>query len=393
MDRMVHVKPPKEANEKGKLWLLLKCLYGLKDASRQWYLKIADRLTQLGFKKSYYDGALFYLIKDGKLIGLVGLHVDDFLHSGNSHCCKVIMPQILNQFKVGKSESQEFMYTGSFLKQDDTGITIDQAAYINAIPSPKADAKRLMDMDKEMSQEELTDLRRVTGIINWSTRSTRPDLAFEMINLSTKFKGGKVKDLAQAYKVLAQLKKVTTTIKISMLGDFSQCQLWCYTDAAYRNLNDQVDSCGGYIIFIVNTEDGRCAPIDWRSNKIKRKVHSTLGAETLSLNIGLDAVIGISKQISEMTAGKVVLQIKIITDNKSARDAVYSESNLTERVLRGDIAIIQEMIEERVIEEIRWVDGKFMLADALTKRGGKGPMLMKVLQEGRLEQETLQLIK
>ncbi|MCP3661064.1 MAG: hypothetical protein GY696_00990 [Gammaproteobacteria bacterium] len=35
LTRQVYVKPPKEVNQPDKLWLLIKCLYGLRDASCQ----------------------------------------------------------------------------------------------------------------------------------------------------------------------------------------------------------------------------------------------------------------------------------------------------------------------------------------------------------------------
>ena len=37
LERDVYIKPPKEAELKGKVWKLKKCLYGLNDASRQFY--------------------------------------------------------------------------------------------------------------------------------------------------------------------------------------------------------------------------------------------------------------------------------------------------------------------------------------------------------------------
>ena len=38
MQRAVYLRPPKEADDTGSLWRLKKCLYGLSDASRQFYL-------------------------------------------------------------------------------------------------------------------------------------------------------------------------------------------------------------------------------------------------------------------------------------------------------------------------------------------------------------------
>ena len=103
----------------------------------------------------------------------------------------------------------------------------------------------------------------------------------------------------------------------------------------------------------MNTKSGLCAPIDWKANKIKRKVASTLAAETISLGTALDAAVGIRDMIVEITGGKVTLQIKALVDNKSCRDAVYSTTSVTERRLRAEIAVIKELEEEKIISEVK----------------------------------------
>ena len=392
LERIVHVEPPKEAKIADKIWKLLKCLYGLKDASRQWYLKVKGKLQELGFKKSSHDAALFYLVKDGSLQGFIGLHVDDFLHAGNTFFNSEIMPQILSLFKVGKAEVGEFVYTGFRMKQTAECIILDQKDYVKGIDVPNLDAKRLLRKEDEMTQDELTILRKLTGILNWAVRATTPEFSFDLIEQSTHFKGGKVKDLAHAQKTLAKLLQANASIKISAIKDLANAQIWLYCDAAFRNLNDKTDSCGGYIVLIVDTKTGLCAPIDWKSNKIKRKVNSTLGAETLTLVWGLDAAIGIRKQLKELSNGKFDLPIKAITDNRSARIAVYSESEVTERELRADIAMVKEKIEQGMVTEIKWIRGKHMIADVLTKKGVDKLPILQILQEGRISAEDLALI-
>ena len=59
LDRHVYLKPPVEANSKGKLWKLNKCVYGLCDASRHWYLKVHDIMIQHGAQVSNLDRANF----------------------------------------------------------------------------------------------------------------------------------------------------------------------------------------------------------------------------------------------------------------------------------------------------------------------------------------------
>ena len=93
-----------------------------------------------------------------------------------------------------------------------------------------------------------------------------------------------------------------------------------------------------------------------------------------------------------MTNGKIDLVVRAITDNRSSRDAIYSESEVEERMLRADIAIIKDMIEDGTILEVRWVEGKEMLADLLTKKGVKKDPLLDVIQNAAIPKKALDLI-
>ena len=59
-----------------------KSAYGLYDVSREWYLAVRKELLDIGMVPLSGDDAVFYLIRNGKLIGLCLLHVDDFLTGG-----------------------------------------------------------------------------------------------------------------------------------------------------------------------------------------------------------------------------------------------------------------------------------------------------------------------
>ena len=77
IDRVVHLKPPPEVNS-NKVWCLLKAIYGLNDASRQWYMRVLEVLIESGMQMSTLDEALFYWTSDSVLQGLIAIHVDDF---------------------------------------------------------------------------------------------------------------------------------------------------------------------------------------------------------------------------------------------------------------------------------------------------------------------------
>merc|ERR1712236_51225 len=49
LDREVFVRPPKDQEKEGKIWKLLKPLYGLDDASRKFYLIVKETLQKLPY--------------------------------------------------------------------------------------------------------------------------------------------------------------------------------------------------------------------------------------------------------------------------------------------------------------------------------------------------------
>ena len=57
---------------------LKKSIYGLKQASRQWYLKFDSTIRKFGFQENVEDNCVYVKSKNGKYIFLV-LYVDDIL--------------------------------------------------------------------------------------------------------------------------------------------------------------------------------------------------------------------------------------------------------------------------------------------------------------------------
>ena len=118
MDRDVYIKPPKEAElQKGKVWKLKKCLYGLNDASRKFYLSIREILLSNGCRQSAGDPSFFYVRESDELIGVIVSHIDDFLHAGNEYFeNKVIKPLTDHRER-------------SYVQNDDRRYPVDSRSY------------------------------------------------------------------------------------------------------------------------------------------------------------------------------------------------------------------------------------------------------------------------
>ena len=384
LEREVIIKPPKEANSEGKLWRLRKCLYGLSDASRMWYLKIEERLKLLNFQQSKMDHGLFFFKREGEIEGIVGLHVDDFFHLGSDFFEKEIMPKVLNGIAVGKCEKESFSYTGFEINQFSDHIVLEQRTYIENMEIPSLDRDVFRDNQRPLNDGERTLLRKMTGMLNWVVRATRPDLSFYLIELSTKFTSGTVADLKQARKLLCDVKNNPAQIIFPKLGKLSDLSLEIFTDAAHRNLNEGEGSTGAYVILISNRSNHKASPLDWQTKKIKRVVHSSLAAEALSLNLGLEAGIAMTILFSEILGKEGKIRILGHCDNQPTCNAIYSTKLVDDKRLRAEIGGIKEMIESKQVWSVDWVKGEGQLADCMTKAGVKGEKLRKVLSTGKL---------
>lgn len=107
---------------------LNKSLYGLKQANRQWYIKLSDFLSSLHFKQSYADTSLFTLNQDGHTVVLL-VYVDDIILAGDSSVLlKQIKQQLHNKFSI-KDLGAIHYYLGIEFLRNKSGLCISQRKY------------------------------------------------------------------------------------------------------------------------------------------------------------------------------------------------------------------------------------------------------------------------
>ncbi|GKD62640.1 retrovirus-related pol polyprotein from transposon TNT 1-94 [Tanacetum coccineum] len=105
-----------------------KSLYGLKQANRQWFIKLIDFLKVFGFHQSYADTSLFTLTNGSSFTALL-IYVDDILLTGNDTATIKLIKQQLNlTFSIKDLQSLHY-YLGVEILQNSTGLVMSQRKY------------------------------------------------------------------------------------------------------------------------------------------------------------------------------------------------------------------------------------------------------------------------
>ena len=378
--REVYLRPPPEANCKG-LWKLRKTVYGLGDASRKFFLKAKKELRNLGCDQSKLDPAVFYWKNKGHVEGVFVTHVDDFYYGGTRQFCEKVVSPLKTVFHLSSEHSQSFKYVGFEVVQEDDRITFSQNEYVSEILPIKITKERESMKNDTLTKTEQTEIKRRCGQLNWLTTHTRPDLSFDLAELSGRTTSLTVNDITKINKLIGKVKSSDTRIVFPRLSDVEDVKLAVYADASLGNLPDG-GSQGGHVIFLVDS-DGACAPITWQSVRIRRVVRSTIAAETLAMADALDAAILIEAMWKEMAGPQCKISIEGITDCHSLFDAVNSSKALTDKRLRIEMAMLREM-QDKDEMNLSWTETHNQLADVLTKRGVNPLKLQKVLSAGHL---------
>ena len=78
------------------------------------------------------------------------------------------------------------------------------------------------------------------------------------------------------------------------------------------------------------------------------------------------------------------VKVEALTDNKSLWENLNNTRQCEEKLLRNSVALIKEMIEKGEVKKVDWIETSRMLADSLTKKGGKSSWIKKVLSQNLL---------
>ena len=92
-----------------------------------------ETLKELGLKTLLWDEVSYYVNRDGKLLGVVLSHVDDFTVAGEEEFVKRIVKGVSDEFSVSKIEEDEFRFTRLDIKAKNGKIEVSMEDYANSV--------------------------------------------------------------------------------------------------------------------------------------------------------------------------------------------------------------------------------------------------------------------
>ena len=372
----------------GSVTRLKKACYGLVGAPLEWFLTVSDFLTSIGFVRCVSDPCCFKYVQDGRLIGLISGHVDDFLFSGSQHCpiWKSLCDKIKQRFKWGTWEEDEFTQCGVFVKQlPDFGFELSQTQYIEDLKEIGIPAERRRQPDAPTSDREKSKLRMALGGLSWCAQQTQPQISAAVSVLLSEVNRSTVRTMIEVNKVVYQVRaNKHHTLKIHGGLDPRHLLVAGWADAAGQNRIDG-KSTQGLLVGLTSQsllEGEMCgiSPICWQSTKIVRQCRSPGAAESLAAIDCEDLLYAVRLQLFEMLGNVVnvrrtgsqvaTVPAVLVTDSTNVYDRLHSEVYVPkgpERRVALEMVGLKQAIEETKLT-MRWVHSEAQLANSLTKQ-------------------------
>ena len=200
-----------------KILKICKAFYGLVHAPRKWFDHVASTMEAHGWMRLLSDRCVFVLHAPpdapdaGRIVGVAGLHVDDFLIGGDRSCEYFLEAEkkLKAAYRWGKWQQGEFTFAGCDIKQhSDMSISINQKSYVDkwleecVIDRQRADKKNL-----PLTNEEISQLRGILGTLAWKASQTGPQYQADVSLLLSEVKYATIDTLQRANKLVREVKR------------------------------------------------------------------------------------------------------------------------------------------------------------------------------------------
>lgn len=282
----VYMKLPKGYPIQGEniVCMLNKSLYGLRQASRQWFHKFSSTVLKLGFVQSTADHSLFSMGSGPQLVILL-VYVDDIILAGpDLSLIHKVQTWLEENFKLKIIGDLKY-FLGLEIAKSTKGIHLCQrkyavqllqdTGYISAkrLPIPMDPNIHLNDVDGD-PLPDVSMYRRLIGRLMYLTIS-RPDITFAVNRLSQFLAAPRTPHLNAVHHLLQYIKG--TPVQGIFFPANSSLRLSAYVDAEWGSCQITRKSTSGFCIFLGESL------VAWKSKKQPTVARSSAEAEYRAL--------------------------------------------------------------------------------------------------------------
>ena len=357
---------------------LNKSIYGLKQASRQWYLKFDEVVIKNGFKENVADQCIYLKVSGSSYIFMV-LYVDDILLASNNSDLLIETKQMLSShFDMKDLGEASYVLGIQILRNRAKGeLKLSQRTYIDKVlkrfnmqscspgkaPIVKGDKLSTDQCPQNESEKEnmkTVPYSSVVGSLMYAQVCTRPDIAFAVGVLGRYLSNPGLMHWQAAKKVLRYLQGTKDFMLTYRRTDILDIVGFC--DADYAGCVDDRKSTSGYIFIMAG------GAISWKSVKQTLIASSTMEAEYVACYEATIHAVWLRNFVCALgVVDSISRPLKVYCDN-SAAVAFSNNSRSTSRSKHIDIKFYK--VKEKVVEgliSIEYISTNNMLADPLTK--------------------------
>jgi len=373
IDAEIYMNQPPGYEHGHEICRLNKSIYGLKQASRQWNLKLTSVLKKLGLKSTSVDPCVYYK-NDNENILFILIYVDDLLiFYNNEEEGKEIKKQLKSKLDM-KILGPVNYFIGWRISQNVARdqIHIDQTAYIekilqrfnmidcNSVHSPCDLSSKLIRTGEQDNIIKNVPYQEAIGSLLYLSQGTRPDISFIVNKLSSFNNKPEIQHWLAVKRVLRYIKG-TKDYKLTFNQNKEETRVFGYSDSDWASDINSRRSCSGYIFLFQG------ASVSWCSKRQNTVALSTMEAEYMALATATQEAIWLRHLESELHKKIKVAPTTIYCDNQSAIKFAGIDSYCARS---KHIDLRYHFLRERVSEkdiELTYVGTQDMVADILTK--------------------------
>jgi hypothetical protein len=368
----IYMKQPEGYGDgSNRVCLLIKTLYGLRQAGREWNLELDRKMRHKGYVRLRSDACVYIWRADDDFV-IITVWVDDMLLFATTVELKQrAIADVSSEWEITDLGTPTKI-VGIELAISPDSISISSTSYINAIlarenldkcnavSTPLDPNVVLVPNPEENMINRSNDYARVLGELQYISNATRPDITYAVNRLASYTGNPSMQHYIALKRVLRYLNgtkshRITYKATSENNDDFMG-----FADAAYANA-DQSRSTIGYVFLAGD------AAITWSSKRLSLTSLSSTQAEYVALSEAAREACWLRNLYTELGLLKEERPTVIVGDNEGAI-ALTQNPQFHKRTKHIEVRWhwIRELVQEGTIEIESRRDPE-QTADVLTK--------------------------